>query len=81
MPALIDTPRLSRKQPNEPRASFGFRWSMRGLPPVLKELMRHKDIATTMKYYVGRNAELTADAVWEAVSQSNCGKEIQAAVL
>jgi hypothetical protein len=27
----------------------------------LKELMRHEDIETTMKYYVGRNAQLTAD--------------------
>ena len=46
------------------RRSFGFRWSRRVMPPVLKELMRHTEIATTMKYYVGLNAEATADELW-----------------
>jgi integrase len=39
------------------RRSFGERWSTRVLPQVLKELMRHESITTTMDYYVGRNAE------------------------
>jgi hypothetical protein len=34
------------------------------MPPVLKELMRHTDIATTMKYYVGVNAQATASELW-----------------
>ncbi len=49
------------------RRSFGERWSMRVLPQVLMELMRHESITTTMQFYVGRNAERTADALWEAV--------------
>jgi integrase len=48
------------------RRSFGERWAGRVMPHVLKELMRHETIDTTMKFYVGRNAERTADAVWEA---------------
>ena len=36
------------------------------MPQQLMKLMRHKDISTTMKYYVSRNAEKTADAIWEA---------------
>jgi hypothetical protein len=32
--------------------------------------MRHADIGTTMKYYVGQNAEATADIVWAAVGNS-----------
>jgi len=48
------------------RRSFGERWSARLFPQQLMELMRHEDISTTMKYYVGRNAEKTADALWEA---------------
>ncbi len=36
------------------------------MPQVLKELMRHESIETTMRFYVGRNAHTTADAVWEA---------------
>jgi integrase len=48
------------------RRAFGFRWSARVMPPVLQQLMRHEDISTTLTYYVGRNAEATADAVWDA---------------
>jgi hypothetical protein len=36
------------------------------MPTVLRELMRHEDIATMMAYYVGDNAEATAEAVWKA---------------
>lgn len=46
------------------RRSFGERWSRKVMPQVLMELMRHEDIQTTMKYYVRRSAEATADAVW-----------------
>jgi len=48
------------------RRSFGARWAMRVMPPVLQELMRHETIQTTMRYYVGRNARTTAAALWEA---------------
>ncbi|HXT57868.1 MAG TPA: site-specific integrase, partial [Pirellulales bacterium] len=51
------------------RRSFGERWSRRVMPQVLKELMRHKSIETTMKFYVGQNAEKTTDALWLAYSQ------------
>jgi hypothetical protein len=36
------------------------------MPPVLMQLMRHSAITTTMAYYVGRNAQTTAEVVWEA---------------
>jgi integrase len=52
------------------RRAFGFRWSIRVMPAVLKELMRHGDIQTTMKYYVGQDAEAMADAVWSAVGNT-----------
>lgn len=52
------------------RRAFGFRWSVRVMPAVLKELMRHADVGTTMKFYAGQNAEAMADAVWEAASRS-----------
>ena len=47
------------------RRSFGFRWSRKVMPTVLRELMRHDSIETTMRYYVGQNAESTADTLWE----------------
>ncbi|HEX5472037.1 MAG TPA: hypothetical protein VFW73_09130 [Lacipirellulaceae bacterium] len=31
--------------------------------------MRHEDISTTMKFYVGREAEATADVLWAAVEK------------
>ena len=46
------------------RRAFGFRWSRLVMPPVLKELMRHESIETTMRYYVGVNTEATADELW-----------------
>ena len=48
------------------RQAFGQRWSRKVMLTVLRELMRHTDIATTLKFYVGQNAEATADAIWEA---------------
>lgn len=47
------------------RRSFGERWARRVMPQVLMELMRHENIETTMRYYVGRNAEATARELWE----------------
>ena len=38
------------------RRSFGFRWSQRVFPLVLKEVMRHSLIATTEKYYATQDA-------------------------
>ena len=49
------------------RRAFGTRWSLRVMPAVLKELMRHADISTTMRFYVGQNAQATAATVWAAM--------------
>lgn len=46
------------------RRSFGFRWSRLVMPTILRELMRHESIDATMRYYVGVNAESTADEFW-----------------
>jgi integrase len=48
------------------RRAFGDRWALRVMPPVLMQLMRHESIETTMRFYVGRNVQATADVVWEA---------------
>ena len=42
------------------RRSFGQRWAARIMPPDLMVLMRHESIETTLRYYVGRNAQTTA---------------------
>lgn len=50
------------------RRSFGFRWSQRLMPADLKDLMRHEQITTTEKYYLGQNAESRAANIWRAFS-------------
>ena len=48
------------------RRAFGERWAERVMPPKLMELMRHESISTTLRFYVGKNAERTADAAFAA---------------
>lgn len=53
------------------RRSFGERWARKVTPVVLMEMMRHKDISTTMQFYVALNAERTAADLWENHAPSN----------
>ncbi len=50
------------------RRSFGTRWSRRVMPAELKLLMRHASIETTMKYYVGIEADDIATGLWARFS-------------
>jgi integrase len=52
------------------RRAFGKRWAARLMPNDLRELMRHEDISTTMKFYVGQSAEETADKIWQAAGNT-----------
>ena len=58
-----------RASADDLRRAFGQRWAARVMPQILMQLMRHEDISTTMKYYVGREAEATADILWAAVAK------------
>lgn len=62
-----DSQKVKHASAHDLRRAFGFRWSERVMPAQLKELMRHESISTTMRYYVGRNAEATAAALYAAV--------------
>jgi integrase len=46
------------------RRAFGTRWAKRVMPAVLKRLMRHAAIQTTMGYYVELDAAEVADQLW-----------------
>lgn len=46
------------------RRAFGSRYAMKVMPIVLKELMRHSSIETTMSYYTGANADRIGDVLW-----------------
>ena len=67
------SPKIKYASAHDLRRSFGERWAARIMPQLLMQLMRHEAIETTMKYYVGRNAETTADALWNAVSGDTFG--------
>jgi hypothetical protein len=41
-------------------------WAWRVISTVLRDIMSHEDIITAIKFYVGQNAEATADALWAA---------------
>ena len=48
------------------RRSFGEQWARRIMPVVLQSMMWYASIETTMRYYVGQNADASADAIWGA---------------
>jgi integrase len=48
------------------RRAFGVRWAARLMPAQLMELMRHESIETTLRFYVGTDAQRTAAAAWAA---------------
>ena len=52
------------------RRAFGFRWSLLVMPAQLQQLMRHESITTTMEFYVGRNADAAADALYAALESN-----------
>lgn len=53
------------------RRSFGERWSQIVMPPVLQQMMRHADIHTTMKYYVGQDSKRAAAEIYAALAKRN----------
>ena len=53
------------------RRAFGTRWAKRVMPAVLKRIMRHKDIATTLKYYVDSDVEDIAADLWAAYQRDS----------
>ena len=57
------------------RRSFGERWSQRVMPQLLQEMMRHESIETTMKFYVGRNANTAAATMWDAFNKTDAERE------
>jgi len=64
-----DKPRVKYASAHDLRRTFGERWADRVDAQVLMELMRHEDISTTLRYYVGRNARRTSRALWRAYNR------------
>ena len=51
------------------RWTFGERWAARLMPVQLMEVIRHKNIETTLRYYVRANTQRTAQTIWAAFEQ------------
>ncbi|MBA2113076.1 tyrosine-type recombinase/integrase [Bremerella alba] len=47
------------------RRSYGTRWAMRVTPVMLRTLMRHRSIETTMKHYIDLDCEKLAAELWQ----------------
>jgi integrase len=59
-----DSGKVKYASAHDLRRSFGTRWAKRVMPAVLQRLMRHRSINTTMKYYVGIEADDVAADLW-----------------
>ncbi|MDA7980484.1 MAG: tyrosine-type recombinase/integrase [Pirellulales bacterium] len=57
------------------RRSCATRWARRLPAPMLKAMMRHADVATTMDYYVDEQGDEVCKALWAA--SEDCGLAAQ----
>ncbi len=67
---VVDNAKMKYASAHDLRRSFGERWALLLTPVVLKELMRHESIQTTMRYYVGEDAKRTSRVVRDAHKNS-----------
>ncbi len=72
----LGKPMVKYASAHDLRRSFGERWASRLMPQVLKELMRHESIETTLNFYVGRNAQTTARAIWSQYGPAASGNSL-----
>jgi integrase len=57
------------------RRAFGSRWALLVPPVVLQKMMRHRNIETTLKYYIGLDVSNIGASIWGARSpESSPGK-------
>ena len=61
-----DSAKVKFASAHDLRRAFGARWAARIMPAQLMELMRHESIETTLRFYVGTNAQRTNDVIWDA---------------
>jgi len=62
------------------RRSFGTRWARKLTPAILRDLMRHSCVETTMKDYIDQSAEDVGDVLRTALSTNGAGGSAVAGV-
>lgn len=60
------------------RRAFGTRWAKKVMPAVLKRLMRHASISTTMAFYVAVDADEVSEALWQQFGNNPTDGEVAA---
>lgn len=70
---VTDPAKGSTATAHDLRRSFGCRWAKLVMPSVLKEIMRHADISTTLTYYARQSAHQTAAELWAVGSGNTLG--------
>ncbi|MBL4884112.1 MAG: site-specific integrase [Planctomycetaceae bacterium] len=68
--AATTTGKLKYASAHDLRRAFGLRWSKLIMPAELKELMRHREISTTMQFYVGEDAKATIKRLRQVVANT-----------
>lgn len=71
-----EAPKVKYASAHDLRRSFGERWAARVMPQILMQLMRHESIETTMRFYVGKNAQTAADVLWQAMPGNTSGNSL-----
>ena len=61
-----ETGKVKYASAHDLRRAFGERWAALVMPAHLEQLMWYESIETTLRYYVGANADRTNDICWEA---------------
>lgn len=72
-----DVERVKWASAHDLRRAFGSRWANRVMPAVLQQLMRHESIETTLAFYVGRDAQATAEILYGSLDSDTSGDTAQ----
>ena len=72
-----ETGKVKYASAHDLRRAFGERWASLVMPAHLQQLMRHESIETTLRYYVGANADRTNDICWEAYERQVASRSSQ----
>lgn len=68
---VVDSETGKTASAHDYRRAFATRWARRVMPATLKRMMRHRDIATTMAYYVDQDVEEISADLWRAYAANS----------
>jgi integrase len=72
-----DAKKVKYASAHDLRRAFGARWAELIPSHMLREVMRHKSLETTHRFYVGQDAERTAEACQDALERLRQERRVQ----